>query len=121
GAAQSLVYLENFNTSDTLTVNTGAGQDHVVFENAGSTGAVLTPLFGASSVSKLATFNLGDDDDEIEIGVSSAAGSDSFVKFLGGLSVIGGTGTDKSNHLTDATINFFKSGTTPTLDVETVI
>ncbi len=107
GSADSAVTMDNFSVKDLFTLTTGDGADTVNIEQ--------NINFGPSIMSKLAVINLGDGDDMINIGVSSAAGSSAFVKFLAGLQVNGGIGMNTKNAFETAGVNFF--GVPPTAPV----
>lgn len=82
GSADSTAVMDNFNTKDLFTLNTGEGDDTVNIEQ--------NNFFGPSIMSKAVTISLGDGDDTILIGKSSLAGTSDFVKFLAALQVDGG-------------------------------
>ena len=110
GDGVSTVALENFSTKDNFTLDTGKGADVVNFERLGT--------FGSSTIGKIALITLGlaadADIDTINIGVSSALGSNNFVKFLGAVTVDGGGGVDVKNAFELAATNFYGAGA-PTL------
>ncbi len=105
----STLKIDNLLALDTVTIGTGAGADTVDIEQ--------DILFGASLFTKKVSINLGDDADALTIGISSAAGSSSFGRFLGGLAVLSGAGADTGNDFLNPTINFFKPGTLNTSDI----
>ena len=99
GDLDSTIFLDNFSLGGTLAIDTGGGDDVLDFEDSN--------LYGSSLIGKLATIILGDGDDQVYIGISSASGSHDFVRFKGGLSVDGGVGDDISNDILDPTVNSF--------------
>lgn len=99
GVVDSVVTIDNLIAKDTFTLNTGAGKDEVNIEQG--------TLFGPSVFSKAVTINLGDGDDTFRMGISSAAGSSSFAKFLAAVTVDGGADTDASNDFLNPATNFF--------------
>ncbi len=103
GAVDSIINFNNANTGSNFTLDSGAGNDTVHIETQGA--------FGPMTVAKLTSIKLGDGNDNLLIGVSSAAGSNDFVKFLGAVTVDGGTGINTMNTFTDHAVNFFAPGT----------
>ncbi len=99
GVVDSKVEMNNFSTQSTVDVQTGAGADQVAIEQAS--------YFGPATMKGLVTVQLGAGDDTIAIGISSAAKSNDFVRFLGGLTVDGGANDDTGNDFLDPGTNFF--------------
>ena len=99
GAVDSFVFLDNIFVRGGLAIDTGDGNDTVDFERNG--------LTGPSMIGRLASIQLGAGDDVIRIGKSSAAGSNDYVIFKGGLRVDGGPGTDASNDFLNDAVNVF--------------
>jgi hypothetical protein len=95
----STVFLDNIFVHGRLNIDTGAGDDTVDIERNG--------LNGPSIIGRMASIQLGEGDDTIRIGKSSAAGSNDFVIFNGGLKVDGGPGTDASNDFLSDAVNVF--------------
>jgi hypothetical protein len=101
GTVDSKIYLNNASTGGTFTLSSGAGNDDVQIETFGT--------FGPMTIAKSTTIMLGDGNDNLVIGISHDPGSNDFVRFLGPVSVDGGTGigTDTIN---DLSVNFFAPG-----------
>lgn len=99
GPVDSSVLMDNVFLHGRLNINTGAGNDLVEIEQ--------TALTGPSIIDKLASIQLGEGNDVIRIGKSSAAGSNDYVVFNGGLTVDGGPGTDLNNDFLSDSVNVF--------------
>ena len=99
GSVDSSVLMDNAFIHGRLNINTGAGNDLVEIEQ--------TALTGPSIIDRLATIQLGEGNDVIRIGKSSAAGSNDYVIFNGGLHVDGGPGNDLSNDFLSDSVNVF--------------
>ena len=89
GAGNNTVSLDNIRVFHNLAINTGSGDDVVEFERG--------PGSGPSKITRLAGINLGEGDDIVRIGSSTESPTDHRVRFLGGLELIGGDGTDSRN------------------------
>ena len=92
GDGISFVQLDNFSVGGTLTLNTGDGLDEIFIERDSA--------FGPSTIAKLATIQTGGGNDTLLIGspVSSTGFPDpTRVRFLEGLTVDGGAGTNTRN------------------------
>lgn len=100
GAVDSTVSLDNLFVDGALSIKTDAGNDTVDIERGG--------LTGPSIIDRIASIQLGDGDDILRIGRSSAAGSNDFVIFGRGLLADGGAGTDASNDFLNDEVNVFR-------------
>jgi hypothetical protein len=94
GDSISFVTIDNLIAGNTLTIDTGGGSDTVSFER--------TNFFGNSLIAKLATIQTGGGDDFVLIGsptpLPNTGPTDSTrVRFLGGLTLDAGSGTDTRN------------------------
>jgi hypothetical protein len=91
GAGVSTVIIDNLVARDTLTIATGEGGDSISIER--------NNLFGNSVIAKLATIQAGGGTDSVLIGSLTPApnggvADSTRVRFLGGLTVDGGPGSD---------------------------
>jgi hypothetical protein len=104
GVVDSLVTIDNLVAKDTFTLDAGGGNNDVEIEQGS--------LFGPSVFSKAVNITFGAGDDTFRAGISSAAGSSSFVKFLAAVTVDGGAQAtkDQSNDFLNTTTNFFAPG-----------
>lgn len=100
GAVDSTVSLDNVFIDGALSIKTGAGNDSVEIEQGG--------LTGPSIIDRIASIQLGDGDDTLRIGKSSAEGSNDFVIFGRGLIADGGAGTDASNDFLNDGVNVYR-------------
>jgi hypothetical protein len=96
GAGSSNVTIDNLLAGNTLTIDTGLGNDSVSLER-------FIP-FGNSTIAKLASIQTGDGDDFVFIGnptplPNGGAVDSTRVRFLGGLTLDGGTGNDTRNNI----------------------
>ncbi len=98
GAGESTVRIDNLRAADTLTIATNDGADRVDIKR----GSLLERFVGNSIVAKLASIQTGAGDDSVRIGYLSAANNtgaadSTRVRFLGDLTVDGGTDTNSRN------------------------
>ena len=116
GNGASSVALDNLFVSGSFALDTREGADEVAFERL--------PFFGTSLIGKLATITTGGGDDTLLIGTPLSSGSGVIpdptrVRFLGGLTVDGGAGTNTRNDV--AAENDFSAASSEGLDTFTVI
>ena len=110
GAGDNFVRLDDIRTFGGLNPDTGAGADVVEIERYAD-----EFLTGPSKFTKFVEINLGNGDDTIRIGSIMGSPGANSARFLGGLKIIGGDGTDSMNSdLTSANVIIG----TPVIEIE---